>query len=72
MREHPMTKWDAGNILTDCADKLSEEEYDLRKAGFIDLADVLKTCRYKIGRTFNRVEQHAFKLPTRDKTEKQA
>lgn len=33
MRIHNVTPWDAGNILTSCADYLGAKEEDLREAG---------------------------------------
>lgn len=50
----PMTKWEAGNVLADAADKLSECAADLEGGGFVTEAIVLKYLRKKIAFHFSK------------------
>lgn len=64
MKKHSMTAWDVGQVLIKCADELSEGEHDLRKENYIELAEILKDCRLKIGTAFNKHGSHVFGLPS--------
>lgn len=58
-----LTPWEAGQCLISSADQLSEDEKELRQAGFKELADMLHECRLKIGDHFNKLGTHDFGLP---------
>lgn len=59
----PLTPWDVGQVLIDCADELLEGEGDLRKDKHYELANLLSECRLKIGTAFNKLGSHGFSLP---------
>jgi hypothetical protein len=59
-----MTAWEAGNDLCACADYLGEKETDAYAAGFTEHAKMLRDCRIKIAKYFNKhhVKTHDFGL----------
>ena len=63
MRVHKMTKWDAGNELVAATDELADRERDLRQSGYFEMADLLRACRLSIGKRFNELGTHGFRLP---------
>lgn len=63
MKVHKFTPYDAGQALIACADILSDKELELRNGGYIELAEILRKCRFKIGKAFNQHGSHEFGLP---------
>jgi hypothetical protein len=64
MKEHKMTKWDAGQALVKCAECLQDHENDLKDGGFTDQSDIVKNARLKIGSAFNKMQTDVFRLPS--------
>lgn len=59
----PMTRWEAGQILIDCNDKLEEGESELKDEGYTELAEKLRLINLQIGDLFNEWGSHEFGLP---------
>jgi hypothetical protein len=62
-REHKLTAWEVGNDLCACADYLGEKEVDAFDNGWTEHAALLRDCRIKIAKFFNRNHpKHGFGL----------
>jgi len=64
MKEHKMTKWDAGQALVNCVECLNDHENDLKNGGFTEQADIVKNARLQIGSAFNKMQTDVFRLPS--------
>lgn len=63
MKEHKLTVWEVGNDLAACADYLAEKEEEAFRSGYTEHAKMLRDCRIKIAKFFNRNHRdHGFGL----------
>lgn len=62
-RPPPMTRWEAGQILIECNDKLWEKMEELKSNGYPELAEKLDPIRRQIADLFNDFGSHEFGLP---------
>lgn len=58
-----MTRWEAGQILIECNDKLCDKIEELKDNGYPDLAEKLDPIKRQIGDLFNEFGSHEFGLP---------
>lgn len=65
-RKVTLTKWEVGQNLIYCADLLGEKEGELRAHGYLELAEILRGARLKIGTEFNALKSHSFELPSEE------
>jgi len=62
-RPPPMTRWEAGQILIACNDKLCDKIEELKDNGYPELAEKLDPIKRQIGDLFNDLGSHEFGLP---------
>lgn len=53
MKEHEMTEWEAGEILIDLSDHISDAALDLSRGGYVNHANALLEIRKIVAELFN-------------------
>lgn len=69
-QQRVLTRWELGECLCGCADKLLDTEKELKQGGYPKLARMLRECRLTIGDHFNELGEHDFGLPAHKKKRK--
>lgn len=65
MKEHDMTEWEAGEILIDLSDHISDAALDLSRGGYVNHANAILEAKKLINDLFNtrhKGNSHTFGL----------